>query len=117
MNAFSLKKPESEGLDEDDFEDEQPQSSSAQQNYSENVKSELVLKVSQFSIDMQDFGAYSTLHNKDISEITVRAELLLKVNMVFLKLFKFVNHASRHDEDTNHGKHYALKSFILPTVL
>ena len=45
-----MKKPDIE--DEDDYEDEAPQTSSAQQNYTDNLKSELVLKVSQFSIDM-----------------------------------------------------------------
>ena len=48
--------------------------------------------------------------------IRVRAELLLKLNMVFYKLFKFVSHDFRLHPETNHGKHYKLKSFILPTL-
>ena len=48
--------------------------------------------------------------------IRVRAELLLKLNMVFYKLFDFVSHEFRLQPETNHGKHYALKSFILPTL-
>ena len=47
----------------------------------------------------------------------MRAELLLKLNTIFYKLFKFVNHEFRLQPQTNHGKHYALKNFILPTLI
>ena len=48
--------------------------------------------------------------------IRMRAELLLRMNMIFYKIFKQVDQNLRMKPDTNHGKHYALKEFILPTL-
>ena len=47
----------------------------------------------------------------------MRTELLLKLNMIFCKLFKHVKHNLHWDRESNNGKHFALKSFILPTLL
>ena len=49
--------------------------------------------------------------------VPMRTELLLKLNMIFCKLFKHVNHNLHCDRESNHGKHFALKGLILPTLL
>ena len=47
----------------------------------------------------------------------MRAQLLIQLNMDFYRLFNFVNHEYRLQTQTNHGKHYAQKSKILPTLI
>ena len=37
--------------------------------------------------------------------------------MIFCKLFKRVDHNKHWDRESNPGKHFTLKSFILPTLL
>ena len=51
-----------------------------------------------------------------IEVIRGRAEALIKLNLAFYKLFKFVNHKFRLDESTNHGKHYAMRDYVVPTL-
>ena len=83
---------------------------------------EFFLSISQFDIGRSVFKAQESYGEKSLSEcdeqlVKMRAELLLKLNMVFYKMFKLVDHDKHHLEESNHGKHFALKHLILPTLL